>query len=42
VTRLFLGAFDGRSAREKQAETFLDLLTDQMRPRDDTPDFDLT
>jgi phospholipase C len=41
ATKLFLGAFENRSPREKQAETFLDLLTDQMRDRDDTPDFDL-
>jgi phospholipase C len=42
ATKLFLGAFDDRSPREKQADTFLDLLTDQLRARDDTPDFDLT
>jgi len=40
VTKLFIGDYDDRSVREKQAETFLDLLTlDRMRT--DTPDFDL-
>ncbi len=40
VTKLFIGDYDQRSPREKQAEMFLDLLTlDQMRT--DTPDFDL-
>jgi phospholipase C len=38
VTKLFVGDYDQRSAREQAAETFLDLLTlDVMRT--DTPDF---
>jgi phospholipase C len=40
VTDFFIGAYPDRSPREKQADTFLDLLTlDQVRT--DTPDFDL-
>ena len=40
ITKLLIGDYDARSVREKQADTFLDLLTlDQMRT--DTPDFDL-
>ncbi|HTK28684.1 MAG TPA: alkaline phosphatase family protein, partial [Vicinamibacterales bacterium] len=39
VTGLFLGQYDGRSPREKTAQTFLDLITlDVMRT--DTPEFD--
>lgn len=38
VTNLFLGNYDERTVREKQAQTFLDLLTlNQMRV--DAPDF---
>jgi hypothetical protein len=40
ATKLFIGDYDARSIREKNAETFLDLLTlDVMRT--DTPDFEL-
>jgi phospholipase C len=35
VTSQFLGTYDKRTDREKQAETFLDLLTDTMRPDND-------
>jgi len=35
VTKFFLGDYDNRSPREKAASTFLDLLTDTMRPDDD-------
>jgi phospholipase C len=35
VTKQFLGTYDKRTDREKQAETFLDLLTDTMRPDSD-------
>ncbi len=38
ITKLFIGDYDGRSPREKQAETFLDLLT-LATARTDTPDF---
>jgi phospholipase C len=41
VTKRFLGDYDNRSPREKQAETFLDLLSDLMRPDGDCPVFDL-
>jgi phospholipase C len=38
VTELFIGNYNDRTVREKQAERFLDLLTlDQIR--EDTPDF---
>jgi phospholipase C len=40
VTSFFLGQFDDRSPREKQAETFLDLLTLNTM-RTDAPEFDL-
>jgi phospholipase C len=40
VTGFFIGQYDDRSNREKQAETFLDLLTLDQK-RSDTPDFDL-
>jgi phospholipase C len=40
VTKFFIGAYDDRSVREKNAETFLDLLTLNTM-RTDTPDFDL-
>ena len=39
VTQHFIGAYDTRSPREKSAQTFLDLLTDQMRPDADCPVF---
>jgi phospholipase C len=40
VTKMFIGAYEERTVREKQANTFLDLLTlDTIRT--DTPDFDL-
>jgi phospholipase C len=35
VTQFFLGNFDNRTAREKNAQTFLNILTDNMRPDDD-------
>lgn len=35
VTRFFLGDYDNRSPREKAASTFLDLLSDTMRPDGD-------
>lgn len=40
ATSFFLGQFDERSPREKQAETFLDLLTLNTM-RTDAPEFDL-
>jgi phospholipase C len=39
ATSFFLGDYNDRSPREKQAQTFLDLLTDQMRPDSDCPVF---
>lgn len=39
VTKQFLGTWDQRSLREKGAQTFLDLLSDQMRPESDCPVF---
>jgi len=41
VTSHFLGDYDARTDREKKAETFLDLLTDTMRPDDDCVAFRL-
>jgi phospholipase C len=41
VTGHFLGSYDARTDREKQADTFLDLLTDTMRPDDDCIAFNL-
>jgi phospholipase C len=41
VTSFFLQNYDTRTIREKKAETFLDLLTDQMRPDKDCVVFDL-
>ena len=38
ITKLFIGDYDARSPREKQAETFLDLLT-LGAARTDAPDF---
>ena len=40
VTQHLIGDYDERSVREKDADTFLDLLT-LNRMRTDTPDFDL-
>ena len=39
VTDYFIGAYDNRSPREKVAATFLDLLSDTMRPDSDCPVF---
>ena len=39
VTDHFIGAYDKRTAREKAADKFLDLLTDKMRPDKDCPVF---
>lgn len=39
VTNYFLKTYDNRSKREKAAQTFLDLLSDQMRPDSDCPIF---
>jgi phospholipase C len=39
VTQRFIGAYDNRTVREKGAQTFLDLLTDEMRPDSDCPSF---
>jgi phospholipase C len=39
VTDHFIGAYDQRTPREKAAPTFLDLLTDNMRPDSDCPTF---
>lgn len=41
VTSHYIGVYDNRSPREKQAATFLDLLSDEMRPEADTPQFNL-
>jgi phospholipase C len=41
VTSHYIGIYDTRSPREKQAATFLDLLSDEMRPEADTPQFNL-
>jgi len=41
VTDHFVGAYDQRTPREKAAATFLDLLTDTMRPDSDCPVFGL-
>ena len=40
VTQHFIGDYDNRTVREKGAQTFLDLLTDEMRPDSDCPSFD--
>ena len=40
VTQHFVGASDERTDREKQAETFLDLLGDVKRPDEDCPSFE--
>jgi phospholipase C len=39
ATSYFIGDYADRSPREIQAQTFLDLLTDQMRPESDCPIF---
>ena len=39
VTDHFIGPYNDRSPREKAAQTFLDLLTDNMRPASDCPAF---
>jgi phospholipase C len=41
ITQHFIGDYDNRSPREKAAQTFLDLLTDEMRPDSDCPSFQL-
>jgi phospholipase C len=41
ITQHFIGDYDNRSPREKAAQTFLDLLTDAMRPDSDCPSFQL-
>ncbi|HEY3770034.1 MAG TPA: alkaline phosphatase family protein [Candidatus Angelobacter sp.] len=41
VTNHFLGDYDARTDREKKSETFLDLLSDTMRPDDDCIAFKL-
>ncbi len=40
VTQHFIGAWEQRSPREKSAQTFLDLFTDQMRPDSECPIFE--
>jgi phospholipase C len=40
ITQRFIGNYDQRTVREKAAETFLDLLTDEMRPDSDCPSFE--
>jgi phospholipase C len=39
VTKFFLGDYPQRTPREQQASTFLDLLSDNMRPDSDCPVF---
>ena len=41
VTKCFLGNYDNCSPREKAADTFLDLFSDQIRPDGDCPVFNL-
>ncbi len=41
VTSHFLGAYDNRSAREKNAQTFLDLLSDNLQDEANVPDFQI-
>jgi phospholipase C len=41
VTEHFIGPYDARSPREKKSQTFLDLLSDNMRPDNDCPVFHL-
>jgi len=40
ITQHFIGDYDNRSPREKAAQTFLDLLGDEMRPDSDCPHFE--
>ncbi|MBZ5726738.1 MAG: hypothetical protein LAP87_17295 [Acidobacteriia bacterium] len=40
ITQHFIGEYDARTVREKAAQTFLDLLTDTMRPDEDCPHFE--
>jgi phospholipase C len=42
VTKQLIGNYDNRSPREKVAQTFLDLLTDKVRPDDDCPTFSMS
>jgi len=42
ITQHFIGAYDARTPREKAALTFLDLLSDQMRPDSDCPVFNFS
>ncbi len=39
VTSHFIGNYDQRSPREKAAQSFLDLLGDDLRPDSDCPVF---
>jgi phospholipase C len=39
ATSFFLGEYENRSPREQKALTFLDLLSDEMRPEADCPQF---
>jgi len=39
ITQHFIGAYDQRTVREKAAQTFLDLLGNDMRPEKDCPVF---
>lgn len=41
VTERLIGDYDNRSPREKAAQTFLDLLTDTVRPDEDCPTFSM-
>jgi hypothetical protein len=41
VTNFFLQGDAKRTVREQKAQTYLDLLTDQMRPDGDCITFDL-
>jgi len=40
ITQHFIGQYDQRTVREKAAQTFLDLLGDDMRAEEDCPVFD--
>jgi len=40
VTEFFLGNDDNRSPREKAASTFMDLISNELRPDEDCPFFD--
>jgi hypothetical protein len=41
VTQHFIGEYTQATAREKRADTFLDLFSDTMRPESDCPVFDV-